>query len=383
MMHSRERILTTHVGSLPREEAVLDLLTRREQGEELPPEAAEIFRRGVEEVVARQFACGVDVVSDGEVSKISYATYVKDRLNGFEDRETERKIHLDLQDFPELRRKMAALSGTQRFRRPACVGPITPRDPAPLLADIRNLTEAAAAAGAAESFMNAASPGVIATFLPNAHYGSHEAYLEALGEAMREEYETIAGSGLLLQVDCPDLAMGRHTTFQDLTEAEFVARARFHVEILNHALRNVPREQIRLHLCWGNYEGPHTHDIELARILDVVLGARTGAVVFEAANPRHAHEWEVWRDGAVPDDLVLVPGVIDTSTNYVEHPELIAQRICLFADLFGRERVIAGTDCGFGTSAGYGKLDPAVAYLKLEALADGARIASKRLWSRR
>lgn len=382
MKRSRDRILTTHVGSLPRSGSVLDLLVRKEAGEALTPDAAQVFRDGVAEIVQKQVSLGIDVISDGEVSKISYATYVKDRLDGFEDRETDRRIHLDLKDFPELRRKMAALTGPQLFRRPVCVAPVSSRGLGPLMEDIRNLKDAAAEAGATEAFMNAASPGVVATFLPNVYYDSHEAYVEAIGEAMREEYEAIAGSGLILQIDSPDLAMGRHTTFQDLTEDEFVSRACVHVEALNHALRNVPVEQIRLHLCWGNYEGPHTHDIELSRIIDCVLGVKTGAIVFEAANPRHAHEWEVWRDGNVADELILVPGVIDTSTNYVEHPELVAQRIRLFADLFGRERVIAGTDCGFGTSAGYGKLDPAVAYLKLDALVTGARLASERLWKR-
>jgi len=382
MKRSRDRILTTHVGSLPRSKPVLDVLVRKEAGEAPTPDDAKVFRDGVTEIVQKQVSLGIDVVSDGEVSKISYATYVKDRLHGFEDRETDRKTHLDLKDFPDLRHKMAALNGPQLFRRPACVAPVSSRGQDALMADIGNLKAAAAEAGATEAFMNAASPGVVATFLSNAYYDSHEAYVAAIGEAMRAEYEAIAAAGLILQIDSPDLAMGRHTTFQDLTEDKFVARARVHVEVLNHALRNVPADRIRLHLCWGNYEGPHTHDIALSRIIDCVLAVKTGAIVFEAANPRHAHEWEVWRDGNVPDELILVPGVIDTSTNYVEHPELVAQRVQLFADLFGRERVIAGTDCGFGTSAGYGKLDPAVAYLKLEALATGARLASERLWKR-
>jgi len=382
MKRSRDRILTTHVGSLPRSESVLNLLVRKEAGEALAPDAAKVFREGVAEVVQKQVSLGIDVVSDGEVSKISYATYVKDRLHGFEDRETDRKIHLDLKDFPELRRKMAVLTGTQLFRRPVCVAPVSSRGQGPVMEDIRNLKDAAANANATEAFMNAASPGVVAAFLSNAYYDSHEGYVAAVAEAMREEYEAIASSGLILQIDSPDLAMGRHTTFQDLTEDAFVRRVHVHVEALNHALRNVPVEQIRLHLCWGNYEGPHTHDIELSRIIDCVLSVKTGAIVFEAANPRHAHEWEVWRDGNVSDDLILIPGVIDSSTNYVEHPELVAQRVELFANIFGRERIIAGTDCGFGTSAGSGKIDPAVAYLKLDALVTGARLASERLWKR-
>ena len=382
MKRSETHILTTHVGSLPRSEAMIAMLDRREAGD--PPPVEEFNRMAhaeVEAVVRRQLDAGVDVVSDGETSKMSYATYVEDRLTGFADGSTTPKIHLDLAPHPDLRRKLALVNGTQRFRRPACVGPIAVKDTAALQADIANLKDAAKAAKAPEAFMNAASPGVIAGFLPNEYYKTHEEYVEAAANAMATEYETIADAGLLVQVDCPDLAMCRHTSFQDLTDDEFVKRAGLHAEMLNHALRNVPKEQVRVHICWGNYEGPHTHDIDLPKILGVLLGVKAGAFQFESANPRHGHDWATWRDAKLPDDLILIPGVIDTSTNFVEHPELVAQRIGQFAAIVGRERVIGGTDCGFGTSAGYGKLDPAVAYLKLKTLAEGAAIASRRLWN--
>ena len=384
MKTSRDRILTTHVGSLPRSEAVLALLEARENRAPLDAAAFDReMRRAVADVVKRQVELGIDIVSDGETSKMSYATYVRDRLDGFsEEGSTEMpRPHLDVRPFPDLQRKMALLTGPRRFKRVSCIGPVKVRDRAALARDLANLRAAAAAAGPSDAFMNAASPGVVTSFLPNAYYPTHDAYVAAVAEAMREEYEAIAAAGVVLQVDCPDLAMSRHTGFQALSEAEFLARAAFHVEVLNHALARVPADMVRIHVCWGNYEGPHTHDIDLVKIAAVVLRAKANAISLEAANPRHEHEWAVWKEVSLPDDKVLLPGVIDTSTNYVEHPDLVAERIVRFAGVVGRERVIAGTDCGFGTAAGHGKIDPGVAYLKLGALVEGARRASRLLWS--
>jgi len=322
------------------------------------------------------------VVSDGETSKISYATYVHDRLAGFADEGSPgpSKPHLDVAAFPDFRRKMALLTGGQRFKRVACVGPITIKDREALKRDLANLRAAVDVVRPTEAFITAASPGVVASFLPNSYYPSHEAYIEAIAGAMREEYAAIAAAGFVVQIDCPELAMSRHTGFQDLSEPDFIRRAAFHAEVLNHALDGVPPDRVRVHICWGNYEGPHTHDIDFAKIATIILGIKAQGIALEAANPRHAHEWAVWKDIKLPDDKVLLPGVIDTSTNYVEHPALVAERIVRFAELVGRERVIANSDCGFGTAAGSGKLDPEIVFLKLGALADGARLASEQLW---
>lgn len=384
MKTSRDRILTTHVGSLPRSAAVVDLLQRREDGAQIDPvEFTRVVRNAVTDTVKRQVDLGIDVVSDGETSKISYSTYVTDRLTGFSTEgptETARP-HLDLQPFPELRRKMALLTGPRPFKRVSCIGPVKVRERAALEHDLDNMRRAAAAARPTEAFLNAASPGVVATFLPNQYYPTHEAYIEAVADGMRDEYEAIVGAGFVLQVDCPDLAMARHTAFQDLSEPDFLKRAKFHVEALNHALANVPGDKLRIHVCWGNYEGPHTHDVDLAKLATIVLGVNATAFSIEAANPRHEHEWTVWKEIRLPDNKILLPGVVDTSTNYVEHPDLVAQRIIRFAEVVGRERVIASTDCGFGTFAGYGKIDPEIAWLKLGSLVEGARRASKQLWS--
>jgi 5-methyltetrahydropteroyltriglutamate--homocysteine methyltransferase len=380
---SRDRILTTHVGSLPRSQPVVDLLQRRESGADLDPsEFTEVTRHAVADIVKRQVDLGIDVVSDGETSKISYSTYVRDRLTGFstEGPTETAKPHLDLAPFPDLRRKMALLTGPRPFKRVACVGPVKVRDRAALACDVENMRRAVAGAGPVDAFLNAASPGVVATFLPNQYYPTHEAYIEAVADAMRDEYETIAGAGFVLQVDCPDLAMARHTAFQDLSEAEFLKRAQFHVEALNHALAGVPSDQVRIHVCWGNYEGPHTHDVDLAKVLEIILGVKAQAVSIEAANPRHEHEWAIWKESKLPPDKILLPGVVDTCSNYVEHPDLVAQRLIRFAEVVGRERIIASTDCGFGTFAGYGRIDPDVAWLKLGSVVDGAARASKQLW---
>jgi 5-methyltetrahydropteroyltriglutamate--homocysteine methyltransferase len=383
MKLSRERILTSHVGSLPRSAEVLRVLERREnEGHADSAEFDRVIATAVTDAVARQVQTGVDVVSDGEMSKISYATYVHDRLAGFssEGGTESAKPHLDVAPFPAFREKMTQLTGKRRFKRVTCVGPVAVHDRRGLERDLENMRAAVAAAKPVEAFLNAASPGVVASFLANAYYPNHEAYVEALADAMREEYQAIVAAGFLLQVDCPDLAMSRHTMFQDLTEAEFLKRIAFHVEALNHALDGIPADQVRYHICWGNYEGPHHYDIDLRKIVDVILRVKAQGMVLEAANPRHEHEWSLWRERALPDDKVLLPGVIDTSTNYVEHPDLVAERIVRFANLIGRERVIASTDCGFGTSAGFGKLDPDISFLKLAALVKGAARASKELW---
>ena len=381
MKLSTDHIRTTHVGSLPRPPEVVEGLYRHERGEPMDDAAfAEAVRIGVGTVVARQTAIGIDVVSDGETSKVGYATYIQERLSGFGGH-TDRKIALDLRDYPDFRKKMALIAGAQEFRRASCIGPVEVVNREPLTIDIANFKAALAATGADEGFMNAASPGVVTAFQPNEYYPTHEAYVEAVAEAMRTEYEEIVAAGLVLQVDCPDLAMARHTGFQDLTEDEFLARTEEHVDALNHALRNIPATSVRMHVCWGNYEGPHDYDIDLAKILPIVLRAKPHAILFEAANPRHEHEWKVWRDAKLPDDKVLIPGVLDSCTNIVEHPELIAQRIERFAEIVGKERVIAGTDCGFGTFAGTGKMDPEISYKKLRAMVEGAAIATKRLWN--
>jgi 5-methyltetrahydropteroyltriglutamate--homocysteine methyltransferase len=380
MKTSIDRILTTHVGSLPRSGAITDLLLKKERGEPFDPaELERVAREAVSDIVARQVDVGIDVVSDGETAKIGYATYIKDRLSGFGGENTA-KPHLDLRDHPDLRKRMTAFTGPQTFRRLCCVGRIELKDPGAVQQDIAHFRAALERTPATDAFLNAASPGVVSSFQPNRFYPTHEAYVDAVAEVMRVEYEAIVAAGFVLQVDCPDLAMSRHTGFQDLSEAEFLSRAEHHVEALNTALRNVPAQSVRMHVCWGNYEGPHDHDIPLERVLPIVLKAKPQAISFEASNPRHAHEWAVWRDARLPQDKVLIPGVLDSSTNFVEHPELVAQRIATFAGIVGRERVLAGTDCGFGTFAGYGKIDPDVAFKKLRSLAEGARIASARLW---
>jgi 5-methyltetrahydropteroyltriglutamate--homocysteine methyltransferase len=380
MQLSRDRILTTHVGSLPRPEGLSDLLLKREFGEPVDPAAFDAaVRAAVKDAVDRQLAAGIDVVSDGEMSKIGYATYVKDRCSGFSG-DTPRNPPADLERYPEFMRRTAAQGQAPQIRRPQCTGEIRLVDRTPLDADIANFRAALVGRTIADGFMNAASPGVIGTFLPNAYYPSERAYLEALARVMRVEYEAIHAAGFVVQIDCPDLAMARHIQYKDLSDREFVRHAVEHVEVLNEALANVPAASARLHVCWGNYDGPHDRDIALAAIAEVLARVKPQVLSFEAANPRHAHEWTVWRDLDLPEDKVLMPGVIDTTTNFIEHPEYVAERICRFADIVGRERVLAGTDCGFGTFARYGRVDPDIAYAKLATLAAGADIASQRLW---
>jgi 5-methyltetrahydropteroyltriglutamate--homocysteine methyltransferase len=369
------RVLTTHVGSLPRPPAVVELLQSQDAGGAI--EGAAPIRDAVAEIVARQAEVGIDIVSDGEMSKISYATYVRHRLTGFELGEVPRAVPADLDAYPDYRDQIASRGETPRYRRPICRGPIELRDPEPVRADIRNLRDAVSSVRVTGGFLTAASPGVVAVFQPNEYYPSQRDYLYALADAMKREYEEIIDSGLMLQVDCPDLAMGRHIRYRDDSDAAFVKHAAEQVEVLNHALANVPPERVRMHVCWGNYEGPHTHDIALGRILPIVLSARPSMISFEAANPRHAHEWEAWQEADVPEDKVLIPGVIDTCTNYVEHPRLVAQRILRFVEMFGESRVIAGTDCGFSTFAGFGRVHPDICWAKLGALVEGARMASR------
>ena len=393
MKTSTERILTTHVGSLPRSQAVTDVLFARDRGDLLDEVAADATIAGaVSDVIRRQVEAGVDVVSDGEMSKISYATYIKERLTGFAG-DTPREPGQDLVEFPRILKRLADTGATAKYQRPRCVGAIGVKDMEPLHRDLAHMRVAVDAArstvqrdGArgvgqpAEGFLNAASPGVIALFQPNDHYATQDDYLEAIAEAMRSEYEAIVEAGFLIQIDAPDLAMGRHTMYRDRSVEQFLGLAARHIEVLNHALRNVPADRARMHVCWGNYEGPHHYDVPLEQLLPVVVRAKPQALLFEAANPRHAHEWVVFRDQRVPEDKILIPGVLSTTTNYVEHPQLVAERICRFADAVGRERVIAGSDCGFGTFAGFGPVDPDVTWLKLRSLAEGARIASDRLW---
>ena len=383
MLRSVDRILTTHVGSLPRSQAVTDVLFAREGTGTLPANPEAVIREAVIAVVKKQVEVGVDIVSDGEMGKISYATYIKDRLSGF-DGDTPREPGQDLVEHPRLLEKLAKLGSTAKYRRPKCVADIRVKDLAPMQEDIANLQAAIAAAKPKEAFINTASPGTIALFQPNDYYKTQDAYLEAVAEGMRAEYEGLVKAGLLIQIDAPDMAMGRHTMYRDRSENDFVGLAARHIEVLNHALRNVPADRIRMHVCWGNYEGPHTHDVPMEKLLPVVMKAKPQAILFEAANPRHAHEWKVFRDhkNLVPDDKILVPGVLSTTTNYVEHPELVAERLENLANAVGRERVIAGTDCGFGTFAGFGPVDPDIVWLKLKSLVDGAAIASQRLWGR-
>lgn len=380
MRGSIDRILTTHVGSLPRSPTVTEVVFGREQGSDIKEvDFARAIAPAVRDVVARQGAAGVDVVSDGEMSKISYATYIKDRLTGF-DGDSPRNPPADLEDYPDYLRKLAARGGTPTYRRPRCVGPIAVRSLRALQDDILWFKEALADAPVTEAFMNSASPGVIALFQPNDYYPTHEAYLEAIADAMRHEYEAILAAGFLLQIDSPDLGLGRHTLFKNRPLNEYEQLASLHVEILNHALRNCPADRVRMHVCWGNYEGPHHRDVALDVVLPIALRAKPQALLFESANPRHAHEWAVLREAKIPDSKILIPGVIDSLTNFIEHPLLIAERIQKFTDIVGKERVIAGTDCGFASFAGFGVVDSDIVYAKLSALSEGARVASARLW---
>ena len=370
------RILTTHVGSLPRTQSVVDFIFAHERGQAPDPAAFDAcMTAAVSETVRRQVAAGVDIVSDGETSKISYATYVKDRYTGF-DGDSPRNAPADLKLFPSFLKRLADEGGTPQYARPMCVGDVRSKGQGELEKDIANLKAAMAQHGAKRGFMNAASPGVISLFLQNAHYKTREAYLAALADAMKAEYETIVASGLDLQLDCPDLALSRHMLFTDLSDDEFVKVAQSHVEALNHALSDIPADKVRIHICWGNYEGPHVCDIPMGKVFDTLMSAKAQYLLFETSNPRHGHEWTTFRDrkADIPADKILVPGVLDTTTNFVEHPELVRQRIERFTEIVGHDRVIAGSDCGFGTFAGYGAVDPEIAFAKLAAMAEGAAL---------
>ena len=372
------RILTTHVGSLPRSQPVVDQIFAREKGEPVDEATFDaIMAAAIDACVARQVAAGVDIVSDGEMSKISYATYIKERYTGF-DGDSPRRTPADLTDYPGFMDRLRSSGGTPSYRRPCCVGPIAVKTLAPLHKDIAHLKAAAARHGAAQMFMNSASPGVVALFQPNQHYANDDAYLEALAHALRHEYHAIVDAGLILQIDSPDLGLGRHMMFKELDDAAYLARIEKHVEALNFALVALPADRVRMHVCWGNYEGPHHKDVPLATILPTVLKAKPQGLLFETANPRHGHEWATIRDmrALIPQDKVLIPGLLDTTTNFIEHPELIAQRLQRFVDIVGTDRVIAGSDCGFGTFAGFGAVDEDIVYAKLAAMTEGtARVS--------
>ena len=380
MKRSSERFLTTHTGSLPRPDDLIRMMFAKEEG--VPVDAAALaarIRSAVAEVVRLQVDAGVDIVNDGELSKPSYATYIKDRLNGFGGTSNSFQYQ-DLNEFPVLAKKVFGDPGRSRRKTPACTAPITVRDAAAAKTDADNLKAAVSSVGATEAFMSAASPGVIALFFRDDYYKSREAYLAAIAEAMRHEYEAVVNAGFILQIDCPDLAMGRHIQFAGLSLEEFRKQARLNIEALNHALANIPPERLRMHLCWGNYEGPHHCDVPLSDIIDVVFTAKPAAISFEAANPRHAHEWKLFEEVKLPAGKILIPGVLESKTNFIEHPELIAQRIGRYAKLVGRENVIAGSDCGYGTWVGQAAVDPQVVWAKMAAMAEGARIASREFW---
>ena len=380
MHRSRDRFLTTHTGSLPRPEDLIKMMYAKEEGVPVDPVAlAARVQAAVAELVEKQAASGVDLINDGEMSKPSYATYIKDRLDGFGGTGNT-FVYQDVHEFPALEKKVFGDPGRSRRKTPACNAPISVRDKEAPIVDADNLKIALAGVKSTGGFMSAASPGVVSLFFRNDYYKDFESYIYAIADAMRYEYEVVAKAGLVLQIDCPDLGMGRHIQYADLSLADFRKRAQLHVEALNHAVANIPAEQLRMHVCWGNYEGPHHRDVPMADIVDIVFGARPNAISFEAANPRHAHEWALFETVKLPDGKVLIPGVLESKSNFIEHPELIAQRIGRYAKLVGRENVIAGSDCGYGTWVGQAAVDPQVVFAKLQAMAEGAAIASKQFW---
>lgn len=380
MKRSIDRFLTTHTGSLPRPEELVRTMYAKESGVPVEPRALGArIKDAVADVVEKQVKSGIDLVNDGEMSKPSYATYIKDRLDGFGGTGNTFRYQ-DLEAFPKLRDRVFGDPGRSRRKTPACNAPITVRDPAAAETDVANLAAALAGRTDVEGFMSAASPGVVSLFFRNDYYKTHEAYLYAIADAMRQEYEAIAKAGFTLQIDCPDLGMGRHIQYADLDLKEFRKRVTVHIEALNHAVQAIPPDQLRMHLCWGNYEGPHHCDVPLADIIDLVFKARPHAISLEAANPRHAHEYTVFETVKLPEGKVLIPGVLESKSNFIEHPELIAQRISRYAHLVGRENVIAGSDCGYGTWVGQAAVDPDVVWAKFAAMAEGARIASKQFW---
>ena len=373
-----KKILVTHVGSLPRKQEVVDFIFARENNQKYNQDDFDnVMNKAVLETVKKQVDSGVDIVSDGETSKISYATYVKDRYNGFSG-DSPRNPPADLKLFPSFLKRLADDGGTPTYARPMCTDRVSSKGQVDLNKDIFNLKTAMKICNVSRGFMNAASPGVISLFLQNQFYSSREEYLAALADVMKTEYETITGSGLYLQLDCPDLALSRHMLFNDLSDDEFLKIADLHIETLNYALRDIPEEKVRVHICWGNYEGPHCCDIDMNKVFSTLMKAKAQFLLFETSNPRHAHEWEVFknRKSEIPDNKILVPGVVDTTTNFIEHPELVRQRIERFINIVGEDRVVAGTDCGFGTFAGFGAVDPEIAYAKLSTLSEGAALIS-------
>jgi len=372
-----DKIKTTHVGSLPRSNELSDLLFKKDKQEKIDVNNFdEIVKRDVKKIVKKQINLGIDFISDGEMSKISYATYVKDRIDGFSG-ESERKAPQDLDDFPSFKERIARSGGTPTYTRPCCTHELKIKDTLSLTKDINNFKSALEENNHKQAFMNAASPGVISAFLPNKFYKDDDEYLDALSNIMAAEYEEIVSNDINLQLDCPDLALARHMTFKDLTEVEFLKRAEKQIEFLNHSIKKIPSSKIRMHICWGNYEGPHSHDISLEKILPLILKANVGTYLLESSNPRHSHEWQAFENIKVPKDKIIAPGVIDSTTNFIEHPEVVKNRLVQFSKVIDREQLMAGTDCGFSTFAGFGNIDENIVYKKLESLVIGTELASK------
>ena len=372
-----DKIKTTHVGSLPRSNELSDLLFKKDKKEKIDTNNFdEIVKRDVKKIVEKQINLGIDFISDGEMSKISYATYVKDRIDGFSG-ESERKAPQDLDDFPTFKERIARSGGTPTYTRPCCTHELKIKDKQSLTKDINNFKTALEENNHKLAFMNAASPGVISAFLPNKFYKDDDEYLDALSKIMTSEYEEIISNDINLQLDCPDLALARHMTFKDLSEEDFLKRAEKQIEFLNNSIKNIPQSKIRMHICWGNYEGPHSHDISLDKILPLALKANVGTYLLESSNPRHSHEWQAFENIKVPKDKIIAPGVIDSTTNFIEHPEVVKNRLIQFAKVIDREQLMAGTDCGFSTFAGFGNVDENIVYKKLESLVIGADLASK------
>jgi 5-methyltetrahydropteroyltriglutamate--homocysteine methyltransferase len=380
-MSDIDKVRTTHVGSLPRPDELLAMITASDRGEPVnPDELAALVERSVHDMVALQAEIGIDVVSDGEMSKVGYANYIRHRISGFEVGDAPRATPADLDRYPEYRDRLHRSGDTVAYTRPICRGEVRYVDRGPLETDLATLKAAVEGKGLAGAFVNAPSPGIVALFQPNEYYPTEDAYLDALAGALKVEYDAIVEAGFYLQIDAPDLGMGRHNKYKHLSDEEFLAKAEVLVEVLNHALRDVPADRARMHLCWGNYEGPHTFDIEVHKIAEVVLKAKPSTLLCEAANPRHGHDWAHWAAAKIPEDKIFCPGVIDSTTNFVEHPELVAERILHYADIVGRERVMAGTDCGFGTFAGWGGVVPELVWEKMRSLVAGAAIATEKLW---
>ena len=374
-----DKIKTTHVGSLPRSNELSELLFKKDKKEKIDLiKFDEVVKKDVEKIVKKQIELGIDIISDGEMSKISYATYVKDRIDGFSG-ESERRAPKDLDDFPSFKERIARTGGTPTYTRPCCTNELKVKDTTSLAKDIKNFKDALRANNHKEAFMNAASPGVISAFLPNKFYKNDDEYLENLSNVMKSEYEEIVSNGIYLQLDCPDLALARHMTFKDLSEQEFLKKAEKQIEYLNHAIKNIDKSKIRMHICWGNYEGPHTHDISLNKIMPIVLKANVETILIESSNPRHSHEWQIFEDIKLPIDKMIAPGVIDSTTNFVEHPEVVKNRIINFSKVISKDQIIAGTDCGFSTFAGFGNVDESIVYKKLESLVRGTELASKEI----